>query len=127
MRVLVIFSNPPGQSTLRLDMEDKIIARIARKHDQDVDVTRLHASEVDDVHSLIVNGHFDVVQFSGHGSKGGIFLDKGDLGPDGELVSPARPAPSTSALGHQLNARHPAAPSAGDARSELLGGGRRSC
>ncbi len=90
MKVLVVFSNPPGQTRLRLDKEDKAISNIARKHSQTATVERLHASEIEDIHSLLINGAFNTIHFSGHGSPDGIFLDQGDLSPEGELVSPRR-------------------------------------
>lgn len=91
LKVLVLFSNPPGQPVLRLDREDKVIARLARDAQGAVAVERLHASEVDDAHELIASGGYDVIQFSGHGSVDGLYLDKASLRSGrGELVSPQR-------------------------------------
>jgi hypothetical protein len=87
LRVLVIFSNPPGHRHLRLDREDKIIAQLARTHGDSVAVERLHAGEIDDIHALISNGHYDIIQFSGHGDSVGIYLDKSDVS---QLVSAER-------------------------------------
>ena len=90
MRVLIIFSNPPGQTPLRLDREDKLLASLARRHEQGVTVERLHASEVDDIHHLILGNHYDVIHFSGHGSPSGIFLDRSNLQPGAELITAPR-------------------------------------
>ena len=75
-RLLVVFSNPPDQSRLRLDEEDKVITRLARKFEKTVQVDRLHASEIEDIHELIVDGNYDIVQFSGHGHRQGLCLEK---------------------------------------------------
>ena len=74
MKVLVIFSNPPGNTPLRLDKEDRVISRVCRTFEASVTLVRQHASEIDDIHSLLTSGGFDVIQFSGHGSEGGIYL-----------------------------------------------------
>lgn len=92
MRVLVIFSDPPlrGAPRIRLDREEKMMAELAKRFTGDVVIDRLHASNIDDIHSVIGETEFDVIQFSGHGSENGIFLDKRDMGSKGELVSPRR-------------------------------------
>jgi hypothetical protein len=74
--MLAIFSNPPDQSRLRLDKEDKTLMQIARTFHETVTIERLHASEIDDINSLIMDGSFDVIQFSGHGHHHGICLEK---------------------------------------------------
>ncbi len=91
MRVLVIYSNPPGLARLRLDKEDRAITGIARQYSGKVAIERQHASEVDDIHALLSKGEYDIIQFSGHGSEAGIYLDKSDFNDqDGELVGPNR-------------------------------------
>lgn len=89
LKVLIVFSNPANQPRLRLDQEDKIITRLARTFENDVRVDRQHASEIDDIHRLLVNGSYDVIHFSGHGSHDGIYLEKADL-REGEVVSAER-------------------------------------
>jgi hypothetical protein len=90
MKVLVIFSDPPGESAvrLRLDKEDKVIAQLGKKHSVSID--RLHASEIDDIHSVIASEVFDIIQFSGHGDPDGIYLEKADFRPSAELVAAER-------------------------------------
>jgi serine/threonine protein kinase len=91
MKVLVIFSNPPGRTPPRLDEEDRVITRVCRNFEGSVVLVRQHASEVDDIYALLTTGGFDVIQFSGHGSEGGIYLDRSDLDEcHGELVSAGR-------------------------------------
>jgi hypothetical protein len=86
---LFLFSNPVGLDRVRLDKEDRILTNLSRQFQSSVSVERLHASDVQDIHSLLVDGSYDVIHFSGHGSKDGIFLEKQDL-LTGELVSARR-------------------------------------
>lgn len=91
MKVLVIYSNPPDQEYLRLDREDKTIALLSRQFKETVSVERLHASEIEDIHKVIIDGEFEVIQFSGHGSTQGIYLEKSNYkGDSSELVSAER-------------------------------------
>ena len=72
MKVLVIFSDPPSESRprLRLDREDKGFLALSKRFSQSVSIERLHASAIDDIHDVICDNTFDVIQFSGHGSGG---------------------------------------------------------
>lgn len=88
MKVLVLFSDPPDASgaRLRLDREDKLISQLAKRYSVAID--RLHASQIDDIQTVIASDNFNIIQFSGHGSSEGIYLDKADFGPSGDLVTP---------------------------------------
>lgn len=88
MNVLVIFSNPPDLPRIRLDKEDKIFKQLEKQF-PGVKIVCQHASEIDDVHALITRCEYDVIQFSGHGSSDGIYLEKSDIDCS-ELVSPTR-------------------------------------
>lgn len=90
LRVLLLYSNPLSLDRLRLDKEDKIVSHLARNYAQEVHLERLHASEIEDIHILLSSHEYDVIQFSGHGSPDGIYLDKSDMANDGELVSAKR-------------------------------------
>ena len=90
MKLLVLFSDPAGTPHLRLDKEDKLITQLAKRFNEVVIIERLHASQIDDIHSLISSQTSDVIQFSGHGSPAGIYLDRLDLADGGELVSATR-------------------------------------
>ena len=91
MKVLILFSSPADQKPLRLDKEDRIINRLAREFKETVEVERQHASDIEDFHALIIDGGYDIIQFSGHGSSNGIYLEKSDYkGDSGELVSAKR-------------------------------------
>ncbi len=74
MKALVIFSNASEEGILRLDKEDKLITKLSKKYTIEVD--RLHASEIDDIHDLLTNGDYDIIQFSCHGYSDGILLQK---------------------------------------------------
>ncbi len=58
-----------------MDKEDKAIMGVARRFNESVTVERQHASEIEDIHRLITEGDFDVIQFSGHGHPDGICLE----------------------------------------------------
>jgi len=90
-RVLVLFSNPPDQATIRLDKEDKALGQLEKDFDGMVSIERLHASDIDSAADLIANGDYNIIHFSGHGDPSGIYLDKADLdSKDGERVSANR-------------------------------------
>jgi hypothetical protein len=90
MNVLVIFSDPhdPDLPRIRLDKEDKIFKQLEQQF-PGVKIDRQHASGIDDVHALITRCEYDVIQFSGHGSSDGIYLEKSDIDCK-ELVSATR-------------------------------------
>ena len=90
LEVLVLFSDPPGTPRLRLGLEDKTISAIAEKYASAVRLTKIHASQIDDIHTLLLNKSYDVIHFSGHGSEEGIYLEREDYSPEGELVSARR-------------------------------------
>lgn len=89
LRVLVLFSSPPGQPPLRLDKEDRLIHALARRFKTKVVIDRHHATRVDDIHELIVDREYDIIQFSGHGDANGIYLERRHC-DTGEVVSPSR-------------------------------------
>lgn len=89
MRVLVVFSSPPDLDPLRVDREDRVIVALERQFSENVVVDRLHAAELSDIHERLSAGDYDVVQFSGHGSADGIFLERSSDNRS-ELVSAGR-------------------------------------
>ncbi len=91
MRVLVIFSNPAEGQRVRLDLEDKVFVELGREFGERVSIERQHASDIDDVHMLLSSNHYDIIQFSGHGSPAGIYLDRSDQS-SGDLVNAGRMA-----------------------------------
>lgn len=88
MNVLVIYSNPPGTDRLRLDKEDRVFFKLSKAFPQ-VTIDRLHASEVEDIHDAINVKPYDIIQFSGHSSRLGMYLCRDDI-EEGEVVSPQR-------------------------------------
>lgn len=95
MKVLVIFSDPSdplgrNRAPIRIDREEKILSGLGRRFEGNVSIQRSHASTIDDIHAVIGESDFDVIQFSGHGSPDGIYLDRRDMSAGGELVSARR-------------------------------------
>lgn len=92
LRVLVIFSDPPSadRKRLRLDIEDRTITDIAKRFSASVALEKQQASRIDDIHALLIDTSYDVIQFSGHGDSRGLYLEKSDLESDGDLVSVKR-------------------------------------
>jgi hypothetical protein len=87
--ILAIYSNPPGQTRLRLESEDRLLLKLARQYSAQVTLERHHATQIEDIHSLLRDGQYDVIQFSGHGSDKGICLEQDDC-THGEVVSAER-------------------------------------
>lgn len=86
MKVLVLFSDPPtSEVRLRLDREDKLISQLGKRYS--IAIERLHASQIEDIHEVIARDNFDIIQFSGHGSPDGIYLEKADFQSPGDLVT----------------------------------------
>lgn len=90
MRILVLFSDPPELPRLRLDREDKLLSELARRFPDRVQLERVHASDLDDIHRLVWEQPYDVIHFSGHGSTKGLVLDKSGLGAGCEVVTAER-------------------------------------
>lgn len=88
MKILIIYSNPKDQPILRLDKEDRAISKLKREYEKEIETH--HASDVNDVHSLMKGEKYDVIQFSGHGSPKGIYLEKCNYENGGDLISAMR-------------------------------------
>lgn len=84
-RVLILYSSPTDQIRLRVDKEHRAIDAVLREHGfPDHLVRRAHATTVADVRKALREDNFDIVQFSGHGSKEGIILEREDF--EGSVV-----------------------------------------
>ncbi|MDD5598530.1 MAG: CHAT domain-containing protein [Victivallaceae bacterium] len=89
--ILVLFSNPPDQTPIRLDKEDKLLRQISSHNEKNISLKCLHASDIESIHTLITESNYNIIHFSGHGNSNGIYLDKKDFNTkDGELVSASR-------------------------------------
>lgn len=89
-RVLILYSNPDDTSRIRLDKEHRAIDKVLDHLRLDPGIVRrLHAVTLKDVVEAIQSQHAEIIQFSGHGSDEGIYLDRQDhLGS--ELVDASR-------------------------------------
>jgi len=86
--VLVCFANPEGTSRLRLDQEHKMLDLLidAGKVPKN-QLERLHATEFSDITRVINSSNLKILQFSGHGSAEGFFIEsKND--PNGRMMTP---------------------------------------
>ena len=90
VQVLVLFSNPDDTSRLRLDKEHRAIAKVLDELRLSPGIVqRLHAVTLKDALEAMRTLHAEIIQFSGHGSDDGIYLDRSDhLGS--ELVNAER-------------------------------------
>ena len=79
IRVLIIFSNSPGQAAGRHDVQDRTVSNVLLDFEGKVEVDRRHATEIDDIHALITKGSYDLIHISGCGSEHGVYLDRFDL------------------------------------------------
>lgn len=90
MKVLVVFANPRGTSSLRLGEEDKTIQECIRRSKQrdTFNIVPHHAATVDDVRRALLDDDFQIIHFSGHGTRAGlVFEDR-----NGSLYVPPRDA-----------------------------------
>jgi hypothetical protein len=79
-RILVFYSTPSNIPRLRLDIEHRAVEQVLR--DLHVDsslVNRLHATTVDDLARSLMEREYEIVQFSGHGTKEGFILEDRNL------------------------------------------------
>ncbi len=75
-RILIIYSNPPESKRLRLDMEHRRIDLALQRVGLDsTAVDRLHATSIDDLVNALRVRPYEIVQFSGHGSRDAIYLE----------------------------------------------------
>jgi len=74
---LTIFSNPAETDRLRLDKEHRAIddALVRAGYGRDA-ITRLHATQIDDIVTALREAHYEILQFSGHGTTEGFVLER---------------------------------------------------
>lgn len=97
INVLVVFANPIGTDSLNLGREDKIIREAIHlsKHRDLFSLEICHAATIHDLRRALLNGDFQIVHISGHGSGAGLVLEDEQ---GGKFVVPQ------SALSAQLSA-----------------------
>lgn len=78
-RVLICYSNPSDTSRIRLDVEHSELESLVRRDpSQEMPLTRLHATRVEDLFSEAASGQYEIIQFSGHGDESGIYVESPD-------------------------------------------------
>lgn len=72
-RILAVFANPKGSSSLRLGEEDRTIRDCIRRAKQrdNLDLKVLHAARVQDLQLALLEDDYQIVHFSGHGTTDG--------------------------------------------------------
>lgn len=90
MKVLALFANPRGTSSLRLGEEDRVLQECIRrsKNRDSIQLTIRHAVTVDDARRALLDDSYDVVHFSGHGTGTGLAFEDSA----GRLYVPPRDA-----------------------------------
>ena len=76
-KILAVFANPRGTSSLRLGEEDRTIRESIQlsEHRDAFKVEAVHAARVDDVARALLKVKPDIVHVSGHGSGSGLILE----------------------------------------------------
>src|SRR5437763_16010534 len=77
MKVLVVFANPRGTSSLRLGEEDRTIQECIRrsKNRDNLSLVIRHAATVDDIRRALLDDEYEIVHFSGHGTGTGLAFE----------------------------------------------------
>jgi hypothetical protein len=75
-RVLIFHASPRDAPLLRLDKEERAFDQLLHQlHLPPTMCRRLHAASVDDLVQALREVPYDLVQFAGHGSRAGIYLE----------------------------------------------------
>lgn len=77
INVLVVFSNPHGTDPLRLQTEERVIREsiALSQNRKNITLTTCPAATIHDLSRALLNGSFQVIQISGHGSGSGLILE----------------------------------------------------
>jgi len=97
-RVLLVCANPRGTDPLRTSEEDRTLResiRLSPNRDQ-IEIETLNAATIDDLRRALLRSEFDVVHFSGHGTKSGLVFEDSN----GRLM-----VPTSAALAELLGRR----------------------
>jgi hypothetical protein len=82
-RILAFYSAPNNTAHIRLDKEHRAVEKILRDlHLEPTLIKRLHATTIDDLTQALMEREYEIVQFSGHGARDGIFLEDRTLQKD---------------------------------------------
>ncbi len=77
LRILLACANPRGSEPLRTGEEDRTLRqaiRMSAERDR-IDIETLHAVTIDDLRRALLNQKFDIVHFSGHGTRRGLVFE----------------------------------------------------
>jgi len=75
-RILIFYSLPGNLPRLGLGREERAIDDVLRDLHLDSSlIRRVHATSIEDLTRVLQEGEFEIIQFSGHGYKEGIFLE----------------------------------------------------
>jgi len=82
INMLIVFANPKGSDPLRLGEEDRIIREcIKRSSNREMFREKIiHAARIKDVQRELLEGKYQIVQFSGHGDPSGELAFEDDSG-----------------------------------------------
>src|SRR5260370_5236551 len=77
INVLLVFSNPHGTDPLRLQTEERAIRESVAlsQNRKNIALTSCPAATIHDLSRALLNGTFQVIQISGHGSGSGLVLE----------------------------------------------------
>jgi len=89
-RILIIYAAPGNLPRLKLDWEHSAVGMVLREVglDPSLVIKSLHATTIENLVRALVEGEYEIVQFSGHGAKEGIFLE--DPRHERDVFVPAR-------------------------------------
>ncbi|WP_430783711.1 CHAT domain-containing protein [Actinoplanes sp. G11-F43] len=75
--ILLACANPRGSEPLRLGEEDRTLRQsVALSADRDrIDIETLNAATIDDLRRALLRRPFDIVHFSGHGTRRGLVFE----------------------------------------------------
>ena len=75
-KILICYSNPADKSRVRLDIEHGQIEAVISKSGMNSScIKRIHASRLEDIVVELGANNYEILQFSGHGSEEGIYLE----------------------------------------------------
>jgi len=76
-KLLLVFANPRSTVGLRLGEEDRVITETIRlsRHSRSIDLVKLHAATIDDLHRALLRENPEIVHISGHGTDEGLLLE----------------------------------------------------
>ncbi len=96
--VLLVCANPRGTDPIRTAQEERVLKEAIQlsAHRDSISITVLNAATIDDVRRELLRRPFQIVHFSGHGTKSGLIFED----ESGRLM-----VPDSAALGELLQRR----------------------